>query len=536
MNMNTEPLRPYMKPFPDPGSEKVEFDWSIVTQFIRRYGWTVLSVFLATVISGYAALSLYTDQYEISAELLVKLGRENLDPPAISRNMPLSTGLRPQDLQSEIEILRSPELIGQLVQKIGVEEFRIKRVPPPGFFARIKYEVKSLVRSAKELYQDTLIALDLKKRLPEAETVIQDLTERIAAEPRKDSDVISVHMRYANPELGIRVINELVNLYLQRRIGVRQNTGVKEYLDARVKSLAEDLEQVEKAKMSFKRSRALDASPAEQKAVVLQQVQELSLVMGQTSREVESLQKQIATARELIAKTPAYERTSESVTPNSLIQSLREKVTVLEAERVQLLARYKESSVTVRNLDAQLKSLRDMIARETPTQQGTVISNINPIRQNLEQKLREDSVRLAGLEASLAEQQKQMARLQTQLHSLDESEALNSVLDRKRQLAEEDYRSVLKRRTEAEVSDQLDQNRISNVSILSAAVASLLPVYPPKLIAMAVILAAGVILGIAVSLVLHYTDSRVVSGADLERATGLTFLGEVDRTSDYVGS
>lgn len=536
MNLNPEPVRPYTKPYPDPNSEKVEFEWSIVTEFLRRYRWTMLSVFLATVVSGYAALSLYTEQYDISAELLVKLGRENLDPPAISRNMPLSTGLRPQDLQSEIEILRSPELITQLVQKMGVDTFRIKRVPPPGLIARVKFEVKGLVRGAKEMYQDTLIALDLKKRLPETETVVQDLMERIGAEPRKDSDVISVHMRYANPELGVRVLNELVGLYLQRRINVRQNSGVREFLDARVKSLADNLEDAEKEKTDFKRKRSLDASPSEQKSVVLRGIQELSIETGHTSREIESLQKQIATARDLITKAPVYERASESVTPNALVQSLREKISILEAERVQLLSRYKDTSVTVRNVDAQLKTFKDMMAKENPTQQGTVISNINPIRQNLEQKLREDSVRLAGLEASQIEQTKQLARLRQQLNSLDESETASTILDRKRQVAEEDYRSVLKRRSEAEVTDQLDQNRISNVSVLSAAISSLVPVYPPKLIAMAVILAAGLIFGIGLSLLLHYTDSRVNSGNDLERATGLTFLGEVDASSDYVGS
>jgi uncharacterized protein involved in exopolysaccharide biosynthesis len=53
-----------------------------VRTFLPRYKWVIAGTFVMTVLSAYSALNLMTDQYEARAALLVKLGRENLDPPA----------------------------------------------------------------------------------------------------------------------------------------------------------------------------------------------------------------------------------------------------------------------------------------------------------------------------------------------------------------------------------------------------------------------------------------------------------------------
>ncbi len=506
---------------------QIELDWDVTRRFLRNYWRLMLAIFAATVVSGYAALSLYTEQYDVTTELLVKIGRENLDPPAVSRNMPLSTGLRREELYSEVEILRSPWLMEELVEKIGVETFRIQRVPPPGFFPRIKFEVKRAVRTVKDGYQEVLMGLDLKKRLPENQRVMQDLMERLAIEPRKDSDVIGLTLRYPDPQLGSRVLQELTNLYFQRRMEVRRNEGVREYLDARTARLRNDLEAADQEMTQWKRKQALVASPAEEKAVLLKQIEKISLDMGADNQEIENLTRQVSAARELTAAMPAYERTSEQTTPNPLVQSLRERIALLEADRVQALAKYQENSVTVRSIDEQLSLLKKLLAAEKTTQPGAVTSNVNAARQLLEQKLQQDSVRLAGLKATREIQRQQLSTLNTRMAQLDAAESVAMVLDRKRRIAEEDFTTVLRRRSEAEVSEQLSQSRISNISVLSPPAATLTPVYPPKLIAMALILAVGVLLAAGITLLMNYFDPRVRSGRVVEQTLGIPFLGEL---------
>src|SRR5262245_9797558 len=183
---------------PEPPADRSEPGFRItladVRTFLPRYGWVIAGVFVLTVLSAYAALSLTSELYESRAALLVKLGRENLDPPPTARNMVMSTGVRREELGSEVQILQSPDLLTQVVDEIGVDAFRVRRTPPPDLLGKAKFYVKAGLRFVKGQYREVLVRLDLKKRLTEREQAIALLIDELAVEPQKDSDVIALRL------------------------------------------------------------------------------------------------------------------------------------------------------------------------------------------------------------------------------------------------------------------------------------------------------------------------------------------------------
>ena len=214
-----------------------------IREFVPRYKWVIAGVFLFTTLSAYTALSLMTEVYEVHSALLVKLGRENLDGPVTARNGVLSTGVRREELGSEVEILRSSALFEQVVDDIGLEAFRVKRVPPPGVVARAKFYTKAGLRWAKRELQEGLIALDLKKRLSEREAAVALLTDDLTVVPQKEADVIGLDLRLADPALGVRIQETLIRKYLTHRVEVRRNRGVTLVMvthDPSVAAIADD--------------------------------------------------------------------------------------------------------------------------------------------------------------------------------------------------------------------------------------------------------------------------------------------------------
>ena len=83
----------------------------------------------------------------------------------------------------------------------------------------------------------------------------------------------------------------------------------------------------------------------------------------------------------------------------------------------------------------------------------------------------------------------------------------------------------VKRREEAQVADELDRTRISNISVLSPPTRPIEPVAPRKLRLMGIGLAAGVVLGVALALAREYLSDTVRGAADVEREPGLPYLG-----------
>src|SRR5439155_26631799 len=121
------------------------------------------------------------------------------DALPIFRSTVLSTGVRREELASEVQILRSPDLLGETVDQLGMDAFRMHRTPPRPVIARIKYEIKRGLRAVQTGYRETLIALDLKKRLTEREEATAFLLSEFVAEPQKDSDVIALGLKMADP-------------------------------------------------------------------------------------------------------------------------------------------------------------------------------------------------------------------------------------------------------------------------------------------------------------------------------------------------
>jgi uncharacterized protein involved in exopolysaccharide biosynthesis len=500
-----------------------------VRSFLRRYVWVIAGVFVCTVVGAYATLSLTTEKYDVNSALLVKLGRENLDAPATARNGVLSTGVRREELGSEVQILQSRRLLEDVVDELGVEAFRVQRVPPPDLLGQVKFYAKAGLRWVKTQYTDALIALDLRKRLTEREEAVALLTEELIAEPQKDADVIALRMRLADPTLGVRIQETLIDKFLAHRVDVRRNRGVREFFANEVNELRTALQAAEAAANAFRQRRDLTV-PSEQKALLLRQIRELSAQRVRTNGRVMALTQQVTTAGDLMGKTAERIHSSQVELPSVSAQQLRERLVRLESERAKLLTTYMPGASPVKIVEDEIASVNRLLATRTNTELGSTTTEINPVRQQLEQSINQDTVALQGLRAELGILDQQLAALMTELRQVDAAEATLIDLDRERALLDEKYRSAVQRLTDAQIDAELDVSRISNVTVAVPPAASLGPVYPRKLLLMALALAIGLVLGIAVAIAMEWSRETMRDAEEVEAVTELVCLARFDRS------
>lgn len=509
--------------------ERSTLVWADIRELFRRYKLVVLGAFLATVLSTYVTVSLLSDQYEASSQLLVKMGRENLDPPVTARTTgPTSvTGLRREDVVSELLVLRSPDLAGQVVDEVGPEEFRRKPLAPPaGLLAGLKFRVKAMVRVVKEQWEEVLIALGLQKRLSDREKAVLGLMESLAVEAERDSDVLTIRLRMPDPQLAVHIQERLIALYLQHRLQVRQDRGVKEYLDEEVARARKKMSEADAERMSWKRMQNL-SSTADQKALLLRKIRDMSEAYGQMLTEAEGLRSQIQTSERLLAQTPRELRTSQQETPSPQGQLLREGLTKLKMERSRLLVQYQVDSERVRDLDQEIARLSELAGEANARQVASVTHEVNPAFSRLEQKRQEDTIQREGLRAKAVAQKRNLEQLEVELRRVDNAEARLGEIEREWKIAEENYLATVKRQREANISAELDLNRISNVSVLSRPAASPEPVSPRKKLLMGLACVLGLLLGVGLSLVLEYMSDRGRDGLRLEEASELSIKGAV---------
>ncbi len=498
-----------------------------VLSFFRRHWLMIVLVFLGTVLGTYSVLSLMTEKYETESKILVTLGGENVDPPPTVRGSVLVTGLRLQDSVNEIQILKSNELLGRTVDDIGVEAFRPRPARPVSLIGWAKYYVKSAARSVKSAYGEVLISLDLRKRLSEREQAIELIREETVAEPEKDSDVISIRTRLPDYTLGERVQARLIEVYMARRGGIRQDNSVRDFLVTETAQAKRSLTEVESRIQGLK-SRKSITSLEEQQSLLLRQIRDLAASVIQTRTEIAGLEKQSDELRRRVADTPREIRTSQQEIPNPLVTTLRERLSTLRSQLSTTMTKYQPDSAVVANLKKEIQDLETQLQAESSTRQGTVTFAVNPLRQSLEKNLQEATVALAGARSKLAQQSKSLDEMQRELRDVDESQGSLQDAERSRKAEEERYLSLLKRRQAAQIDDELLDKRISNVRILQAPSSTPAPVYPRKLLIFYASLGVGLLLGIIFALLADYLDDRVRDVRRAEQLLQAPCLGVVD--------
>ena len=215
-----------------------------------RHRRLVTVFFLAVVLAAFLGVLFSGRSYTSEAKLIVRMGRESVTvDPAVGTGVPLR-GLNKDwenEVNSELEILKSEELMEGLVDAIGV---------------------KALLSGGRRREPKDPVS---SRRYAEALTVLQ---RNLGISVYKKADIIQISYKAARPELAQEVVNRLIDLYLVKHMAVRQATGSYEFFQEQTAKFREDLDKAEIALRNFKNVFGI-ASLDEQQSLTLNRVREL---------------------------------------------------------------------------------------------------------------------------------------------------------------------------------------------------------------------------------------------------------------------
>jgi uncharacterized protein involved in exopolysaccharide biosynthesis len=499
--------------------------WDDVEAFLIRRWKLILGVFLATCLGTYTALQLMTERYDTSASLMVKIGRENAEIPSTVQKTGLVTGgVNEQVVNSEIQMLTSPSLAEEVVNRVGVAAFKAPLAPPKSLLALPKYYVKRFFRWAKRAGNEALIALDLKRRLTDREAAVTSVVDSLQVQAEKNSQVISIHLELPDPELGRRVVKELVDLYLVRHANVYQDSDVNGFFAVQLREKEDELKHL-LAKRAETRNKYALSSVAEQRSLLLKQLSDIKtqIQLDQSEEVMLSKQRDVMTVR--LTQVPPELQSSKIQTQNPSIQSIRDRLTSLQLEHAKLASRYVAHAGPLAKNEEEIAELNALLSGEQPTLLGNVTSQPNPVRLNFTEGIEQDEVRIQGLHAKSTALLGPLGKIEQRLKNLNVGEDQLHDIQREIELSEQSYNSYAKDLEESRISQQMDSRRIANVSLISAPASSYQPVYPRKLLIMEVALPLGFFFGLAFAGLIEYMDDTVRCSKDLDELNDLPCLG-----------
>ena len=473
----------------------------------------IMLFFTITVFTVTVGSFMVRPTYQATAQILVKTGRENIylpNLPAGSTANPVISSNREEQINSEIEILKSQFLAEKVVESLG----------PTVIYEELVVSESGLSGFWRALFQTT------GDSQPALQRAIIELQKNLGVEAVRKSDVINVSFKHKDPSLAARLVSTLVSFYLDRHLDVHKSAQ-SGFFREQSAILENKLKQAEENLETFKKEHNLTAPEAE-RSLLLTKMADLRAALNQTLSQEAETENRLRQLRHQLATTPKTIPLDEEIDQNPLaINSLQAKLVELELQERELLSKYTDQNLLVERVRDQIQMVRKSLAEQEGRRYGRTRSGVNTIYQSLQQELFRNGAEMEALGAKKKSQRAHLGDYQTKLEELRRIETEFSRLQQEVDVDRQNYRLYLTKFEESRISNAMDTEKIANISLIEPARVPLKPVSPRILLNIVLAIFLGGFGAFGLAFFLEYLDDSLEKDEDVENYLHLPVVASI---------
>jgi uncharacterized protein involved in exopolysaccharide biosynthesis len=468
--------------------------------------------------------------YLAEAQVLVKVGRENIYVPATGNLSPVFRVDREEKLNSAIEILKSPSLVEKTVLTLGptviykdlkdVEQNRLKATIKE-FKANIKTLAKRFMPAESEL------GISVEKDQKIFNQAILTFRKNLKVEGIKDSNLINISFKHQDPRMAAKVVNELTGSYLEHYLKAYKTKQSDDFYQRQADFLKNKLHQNEEKLKVLKNQHNIH-SLEEQQSLLLRKAAELRSDLNDTLSKETETRNRIGELRSQLNRIPqTIPQEAEAGGNPYLINTLETRLVELELREKELLTKYTEESRLVKNIRDEIKVVRNKLAAQENKKYEMSRSGINITYQRLEGELLRNEAELKALKAKGNTQKTQLDEYQKELENLSQIEALYKRLAQEIELDRDNYQNYLSKFEDSRISEAMDVEKIGSVSLIEPAKPPLEPISPKKKLNLLISIILGTFGGLGLAFFMEYLDDSFERPEDVEDFLGAPVLTSI---------
>jgi uncharacterized protein involved in exopolysaccharide biosynthesis len=475
---------------------------------------TLMLVFFSMTVSTVGLASLVMKPtYEAVAQILVKIGREDVYAPALpggASSTPIIRFDQEERINSEIEILKSQFLAQKVVASIG----------PGIIYSDLEDTDQGILNRLFRVLATGVKASPLQK-------ATLKLQKDLSVEGVRKSSVIKVSFKHKDPDLAARVLNTLVSLFRDRHIELLKNLESFEFFQEQTQASKTRLKEGEAKLEAFKKKHNL-SSLEEQRLLALRNEADRRTALHQTLNQEAEIKDRLQQLRAQLASTPATVLLDEENDKNPYtISGLQARLAELELKEHELADKYTDQNRLVQAVRAEIQMVRKKLAEQEDRRYQKTRMGINPVHQTLQQELFRNEAELQALMAKKESQKAQLAENRDALEKLNAIEMQFNHLRQESETYQQNYRLYLGKLEESRISNAMDAEKIANVSLLEPAHTPLKPVSPKVFLNMVLAVLLGGVGAFALAYLSEYLDASLEKPEDVENYLQLPVLASI---------
>ena len=470
-----------------------------------RHRSLMIASFLAVFLGAILAALILPKQYEAHLKILVK--QERVDPvvtPESNAQQWLGRGMTEEDLNSEVELLKSRDLLEKVVVATNLH-----------------------MRKGASLLPDWFSGADAQDmRIPLA---VRQLEKDLTAEPFRKTRMIDVRYKSSDPQLAAQVLGMLSTLYLEKHLEVHRPAGALGFFQNQTEQYRKDLSDAEARLAGFGREQGVVAAGVE-KDLTLRKSNDFEASLRQTQSAMAETTERIQNLEKQVAATPARQTTQVRTSDNPfLLQQMKSTLLNLELKRTELLTKFDPSYRTVQEVEKEIAQTRQALAAAEQAPLKDETTDRDPTHAWLVSELAKARADQTALGARADATSRAVAAYRASARELNQQEIVQQDLQRDAKTAEERYMLYLRKQEEARISDVLDQKRIVNVAIAEAATVPALPSSPKWSLTLILGFLLALMTSVGLAFTVDYLDPSFRTPDEVERYLDVPVLASIPK-------
>lgn len=509
--------------------------YSSVVDFVRvLFRWKkMIAIFFTTVVLVTLLVTLSSpDIYQSEATILIKAGRENtlLSP---TTTIGQTTTVRRDyinEINSEIQILKSRDLATKTVTNLGVEAFKVDTNDFGQTVSKINGVIKKsmnrVVAGVKgvflsddpDLYTEIVSTEEIKK-----DEVVKKIMKKFTCEAINESNVIVLRYESNTPEMASAVLSEWISNYLEKHMSVHRTKGSYEFFKNQTETLGTNLEKTAKDLKSIKNITGI-SSLEKQRTILIERIESLQNYLNTVNTELAGKTKKVMLLDENLDDVPkTIIREERKGSASSAVEELRKQIYILNLEEQELLSKFSEESVPITEIRRRLKSAEELLVNAEVYQEVT--SGINDMYKQIEMDIMFERAEIVSLQETAKKIDAQLKAAKKELKILNDYEIEITSLEREFEIEEANYKKYVEGKEQARIDSELESGKLSNISIAQECTVPIEPIKPRRGMYLGFGVFVGIFGSVGLALFREYLSHTFVSPEDVEKLLGIPILG-----------
>ncbi len=447
---------------------------------VARYKWRVLLVTAAMLVVSAAVIFLLPKRYQSEAKLFVRLGRgsASMDPATVGQTIAIQES-RETEMNSITDMLESRALAESVVDSVGTERLLKKyawveqQIEATSDWAAARLAGLLSAKSEEETDGGETLSDSVEVKVEEPsleerkryELAVREVEENLRVDSPKRSTTIGIAYRAREPELARDVVQAVIENYRQMHISAYQSQGALEFFDQQYNEQAAIVADTENELREKKNANQV-VTVAGKQAQIQSEITDVKKMQLETQAALQETLAKVAQLQTSIQQTDSeiVSQKTSGIASNAA-DGMRNRLYELEIQEKELASKYVDSDPRLMRVREQIADAR-RIAETQPQERPQSVLAVNPVRQELENDLLAAQSSIAGLRAKLEALDTIEGRLLARLEDVNDLEVESQEMERRIEIARSNHRNYAIKLEESRINAALDDESLSNVSVV----------------------------------------------------------------------